>query len=227
MYRARRMCCLGAIFLLSLVQVGRAADELAPGCKLVDQYTVACAQNLWSDVKPTDAKGDFYAVVEIPRGTTGKWNVEKDGTIKWEMKGGKPRIVDYQGGYPFNYGISPRTMMTEKLGGDGTPCDVVIIGDPLPRGTVARIKIIGMLKLLDGGAKDSKIMAVVKGSPEDVKVNSVDDLNALYKGQGAAIEQWFSNYKGPGKIQSKGYNPAQEAYETFLQAAKAFNKEEK
>jgi inorganic pyrophosphatase len=200
------------------------AGTLAPGLKFTDEHTISGPRNFWTDFEPMDSRGEFYAIVEIPKGTTGKWEVNQDGTIKWEIKDGKPRLVDYQGGYPVNYASSPKTVLAKELGGDGDPVDVLIVGEALPQGAYVKIKLIGILRLTDGGEKDHKLVAVAKGSPEEAAVNSIEDLNSRYKGQGTAIEQWFTNYKGPGKIQSKGWGSAKDAYDTFIQAARIYQK---
>ena len=36
-------------------------------------------------------------------------------------------------------------------------------------------------------------------------VNSIDELNNNYKGITEIVQLWFTNYKGPGKIESKGF----------------------
>ena len=58
---------------------------------------------------------------------------------------GTPRIINY-GNYPVNYGMIPKTVLPINLGGDGDPLDAIVLGNPLPRGTVLKAKIIGLLK---------------------------------------------------------------------------------
>ncbi len=73
----------------------------------------------------------------------------EDGTIEWEFKKGKPRTVTYMGGYIANYGSIPQTALPKKYGGDGDPIDVVVAGDPIPRGEVIKAKIIGVINLME------------------------------------------------------------------------------
>ena len=57
----------------------------------------------------------------------------------WEFKDGKPRIVKYLG-YPGNYGMVPKTLLPENLGGDGDPLDVIVLGPQVERGSVIKCK---------------------------------------------------------------------------------------
>src|SRR3989344_6149065 len=93
-------------------------------------------KNLLTDFVPLFDDNDINVVVEIPSGTVDKWEVDKaDGQVKWEMVDNKPRVVDYIG-YPGNYGMIPQTILPKKLGGDGDPLDVLVLGPPVERGTV-------------------------------------------------------------------------------------------
>ena len=74
---------------------------------------------------------DIQVVIEIPTGTTAKWEVDKsDGLLHWQIKNGNPRIVEYLG-YPGNYGMIPRTLLAKDSGGDGDPLDVIVLGPPV------------------------------------------------------------------------------------------------
>lgn len=160
--------------------------------------------------KPLSDLETIQVVVEIPAGTTQKWEVNKtDGKLHWEVKDGKPRIVQYLG-YPGNYGMVPRTLLSYESGGDGDPLDVLVLGPPVERGRVINSKLIGVLNLLDGGEQDDKLIAVMEGTAfYDVK--SVEDLRQKFPGVLPIIETWFESYKGPGRLKSSGFSGANEA----------------
>lgn len=159
---------------------------------------------------------NIQVVIEIPTGTTAKWEVDKsDGKLRWEMKEGKPRIVQYLG-YPGNYGMIPRTLLPKELGGDGDPLDVIVLGPPAERGTVVQAKLIGVLKLLDGGEQDDKLVAVLKETPF-YDINSITELDQNFAGVTKIIRIWFESYKGPGEMQALGFADKDEA-NAILQA---------
>lgn len=173
--------------------------------------------NLLTDVVPRFEDGDVNAVIEIPAGTFEKWELDKStGKIQWELVDNKPRIVKYLG-YPGNYGMIPRTLFSKEKGGDGDPLDIMVLGPPVERGDTIKCKIIGVLHLLDRGEQDDKLIAVSTDSPL-YEVNSIDELNEDYEGITEILELWFKNYKGSGKMESKGFGDKNKATD-LLEAA--------
>ena len=72
--------------------------------------------NLLTDYIPLYADGDVNAVIEIPSGTLDKWELNKsNGRIEWELVNNVPRIINYLG-YPGNYGMIPRTLLSKEHG---------------------------------------------------------------------------------------------------------------
>lgn len=191
-----------------------------------DPYTLVGKRNFISDYPAVDKNGDINAVIEIPTGTNGKWEVNKSsGNLEWEFKKGKPRIVKYLG-YPGNYGMIPSTLLSKESGGDGVPLDVLILGPAVPRGSVLKIRLIGVMKMLDDGEKDDKLLAVLLNSPLGA-VMSIDELNQKFNGITNIIETWFANYKGPGEIQTKGFSGSDEAMRVLNKAVVEFKAQEK
>ena len=178
-------------------------------------------KNLLTDFKPLFNDGDINVVVEIPTGTIEKWEVEKqNGQLKHEIKNNVPRIIQYIG-YPGNYGMIPRTLLPKEQGGDGDPLDVIVLGPPVKRGSVVKCKLIGVLHLLDRGEQDDKLIAVLEGTPL-YKVNSLEELNENYTGISTIIKIWFTNYKGPGKLESKGFGNKEMATSILNSAIKEY-----
>ena len=181
----------------------------ADGCELQGDYLATCSHSLWA-MQVIDDNDHIAAVVEIPAGTSAKWELNHSGDgIVWEFREGVPRVVDYLP-YPANYGVVPSTVLPEELGGDGDPLDILILGEALPRGTVTRVRVIGVLRMLDEGERDDKLLAVEIGGPLD-DIGSVEELDARWHGASAAIESWFVRYDGPGVVESLGYAGADEA----------------
>lgn len=167
-------------------------------------YTIEGKRNFLTGYKPLFEDGDINAIIEIPAGTSEKWEVDKsNGKIIWEFVDKKPRIVKYLG-YPGNYGMIPRTLLSKEFGGDGDPLDVIVLGPPVEKGSIVKCKLIGVLYLLDRGEKDDKLIAISPDSPL-YDVNSIVELNDSFNGISEILQLWFTNYKGPGKMESKGF----------------------
>lgn len=178
-------------------------------------------RNFLAGYPPINDDGTVNAVIEIPAGTTAKWETSKNGQqIKWEIKKGKRRIVKYLA-YPGNYGMIPQSLLPKEQGGDGDPLDVIVLGQVIPRGTIAKVRLIGVLKLLDDGEQDDKLIAVVPGTDMG-NVKSIAQLTSDYPGVTLIIETWFLNYKGPGEMQSSGFEGREKANKILNFAAKAY-----
>jgi len=177
--------------------------------------------NLLYDVNPIQVSGEVNAVIEIPAGTIEKWEYNKStGKLQREIIDNKKRTVNYLG-YPGNYGMIPRTLLSKEKGGDGDPLDIIVLGPPAKRGQILKCKIIGVLYLLDGGEQDDKLIAVSNNSPFH-SINSIDNLNNDFKGITQIIELWFTNYKGYGKIESKGFGNKKVALDILSKAIEEF-----
>lgn len=169
----------------------------------------------------------FHFVVEIPAGTNDKWEVDKEtGGLHWEEKDGRPRVVQYLA-YPGNYGMIPSTTLPYAIGGDSDPLDVLLLGPAIERGSIVLARPIGMLRLLDGGERDDKVIAVGESGPLS-DVRDLATLDAHYCGARTIIETWFTNYKGPGGMTSNGFGDAEEALAVIREASRYFleNREE-
>jgi len=215
-----RKRCLHSIGCIAIVLISFAcgnAGEIAPGLSYGDQFTLVGSKHFLKDYQPINGDGTINVVIEIPTGTTAKWEVDKtDGYLKWEFKKGKPREVKFLG-YPGNYGMVPKTLLPKSMGGDGDPLDVLVISESVPRGSVVQAKLIGILKMLDDGDQDDKLIAVPANTPF-FEINSIKELDERFEGISKIIEIWFSRYKGKGKMVSNGYDGPEEA-ENVLKAA--------
>ena len=218
-----------SFLILSFYSTPIAADwcksscGISPELKYNDPYTLLSQKNLLKDYPSKDSFGNVQAVIEVPAGRTEKWEVDKeDGDLKWNFKKGKPRVLKYIG-YPGNYGMVPRTLMPKELGGDGDPLDIILLGPPLNRGEVVSAKLIGVLKLLDNSEQDDKLIAVQLNSPLK-KANSLKDLGKQFPGIKEILEQWFTNYRGNGKMKSNGFRNLEEAEKILKEASEQFEK---
>ncbi|WP_081912621.1 inorganic diphosphatase [Salegentibacter sp. Hel_I_6] len=176
------------------------------------EYRITGERHFIDGYPPLNQDSLMHVIVEIPTGSIEKWEVEKkSGHLALEKRGGELRRVDYLG-YPGNYGMVPQTLLKVEDGGDGDPLDVLILGEPLERGSLVAVKLIGVLKLLDRNEQDDKLIAVVEGSPF-FELNDLDELNFEFKGVTSIIETWFNSYKGGNKIEIIGFENKNKAEE--------------
>ena len=159
--------------------------------------------------------GTTNVVVEIPAGSNQK--------IEWDRKLGVmklDRVEPQIFAKPTNYGFIPQT-----LDEDGDELDVLLVADsPLPTGIVVEAKIIGVMKFVDDGEVDDKIVAV----PSDDRnsgdaINSLDDLPSQLLKQ---IEFHFNRYKDlkkPGSTVVERFGDIDEAKQVIAEAIERWN----
>ncbi len=199
------------------------SGELALGLKKVDDYKIIGPKNFLEDFKTFQKKNIANIVIEIPKGTNEKWEVSKfDGSLEHNFFQGKPRIIKNTF-YLVNYGMIPRTVLPLKFGGDGDPLDAILLGETLPRGTVAQGKIIGVMRMKDMGQNDDKIILTHKDS-KFFKYENIDDLQNEDPEILSNIKSWFISYKGNNFIEFIRYGSKKEAYEIIVKASKDYKK---
>ena len=106
--------------------------------------------------------------------------------------------------------------------GDGDPLDVIVLSPAVDRGSVIKAKLIGVLRLLDAGEQDDKLIAVQDGTPL-YTANSIDELKDKFAGVAEIVDTWFSNYKGPGEMKSLGYGSKEQARRILQTSIEAFH----
>jgi inorganic pyrophosphatase len=137
----------------------------------------------WHDVLPhKDTPSVCHAIVEIPKGSRAKYEIDKpSGLIRLD------RVLRGSMMYPLHYGIIPQTLFD-----DGDPLDVMIITQvtvvPL---TLINARIIGVMRMIDQGIPDDKILAVAEGDPS---VSSIYDIKDVPESLKLELKDFFENY---------------------------------
>jgi inorganic pyrophosphatase len=151
----------------------------------------------------TPSEGCIFVVVEIPRGSRNKYEVDHDsGEIFLD------RRLFTATTYPADYGFVPDT-----LGEDGDPLDaLVLLEDPTFPGCWVEARPVGMMSMQDEAGADAKILCV---PPKEPRWRGVEDLGDLPRELLAEIEHFFEVYKAlePGKeAHTRGWEGCQAAW---------------
>ncbi len=126
--------------------------------------------NIWHDIQPERITAeDFTAVIEISKGSKCKYELDKyTGLLQLD------RVLYTSTHYPANYGFIPRTYAD-----DGDPLDVLVLcSEPIIPLTLIRVYPIGVMRMLDGGKMDDKIIAIPFSDPSYLGIRSIDELPA-------------------------------------------------
>lgn len=139
--------------------------------------------------------GNYQAVIEIPAGTNAKVEYDKDLRLfNTSLRNGKERIIDFLA-YPANYGFIPSTYSDPANGGDGDALDIMILSSTLKSGDIVEFIPIGIIKMIDAGEEDFKIIGVpARRELRTIQAENYQQLSENYPGALNILETWFSNY---------------------------------
>lgn len=184
-----------------LVFFSAAVALIAFGCSSSDKPTEV---NILKDVTPYANAGLINVYIEIPAGTNEKWETNKTtGAVEWSLDSRQQkRIVNYLP-YPANYGMIPQTWLPPEQGGDNDPLDVFLLGPSVERGSVIEARLVGVMRVLDKGENDDKLIAVDPNGPFK-NVTSFQQLQDDYPGVLEILETWLQHYKGNDKMNLLG-----------------------
>lgn len=145
--------------------------------------------NPWHHVSRGNTKpGIVNGIIEIPKGTRAKYELDKDsGMLLLD------RVLYSSVYYPANYGFIPQSYCDDK-----DPLDILVLSqiDVVPM-CIVPSKIIGVMRMLDNGEADDKIIAVAAGDPSVSHINDISELPAHFISE---MRNFFEDYK---KLENK------------------------
>jgi inorganic pyrophosphatase len=119
--------------------------------------------------------------------------------------------------YPGDYGFIPQTLAL-----DGDPLDVLVLVEaPSFPGCLMEVRPIGVLKMVDQGKSDEKVLAVAESDP---MYREIKDYSQVFPHLLREIEHFFSIYKNlEGKrTEMSGWEGADAARKIIAESQKRF-----
>lgn len=138
----------------------------------------------WHDVEiGKDAPEVVTAIIEVPKGSKIKYELDKQsGLIKVD------RVLFSSVHYPANYGFIPQTLCEDR-----DPLDILVLGqEPTVPLSLLRARPIGVMKMLDQGEADDKIIAVHSDDQEFCHYTSIEELPPHRMKE---VKRFFEDYK--------------------------------
>jgi inorganic pyrophosphatase len=139
----------------------------------------------WHDsyVDDTVIADAFPVVIEIPKGSKNKYELDKEtGLLRLD------RVLYSSVHYPADYGFIPRTYCD-----DGDPLDALVLGqEPVYPLTIVEARAIGVMRMRDEKGIDDKIVAVSVHDPAFADYTDKDQLPTHVLRQ---VRRFFEDYK--------------------------------
>lgn len=188
---------------------------MIPGLSFLNCQKESMVLHPWHEVSPGTNPPEFInGIIEIPKNSRAKYEIDKtSGLIKLD------RVIYASMYYPLNYGFIPQT-----LGEDHDPLDIVVLTQvavvPL---CLIPAKVIGVMRMVDRGEADDKIIAVAE---QDASVSHIRDVGELPEYFRVELKHFFENYKvlENKKVVVDEFLPKEKAKEIILQSMDLYKK---
>ena len=157
------------------------------------------------------------ATIEIPMGTKNKYEIDKE---RNRIKLNRVQFASMT--YPAEYGYIENTL--ER---DGDPLDILVLTtEPTFPGCIIDAKIVGVLKTIDNGYEDNKIIAV---NHTDPRFDDIEELSDIKEHTLSEIKHFFKNYKTLQNIEVQvfDYSNKEEALEILKVCQNRFKENQK
>lgn len=145
--------------------------------------------NLWHDISSgKNVPQEINVIVEINKGSKNKYEIDKEtGMIALD------RVAHTAQDFPFDYGFVPQTLWH-----DGDALDVILLTTyPLLPGILVNARPVALMKMIDSGEGDDKVIAV---PVDDPRFADTQDLAHINPHTIKEMEHFYSTYK---KLQNK------------------------
>lgn len=150
-----------------------------------------------------ESENRINALIELNSMTINKYEIiTESGQLKLDRVGYSSLA------YPFAYGAIPCTWDE-----DGDPLDVEVVGvtEPLIPGSLAEVRIIGIMKFNDGGEVDDKVIGVLADDKRMDHIKTFEDLGEHWKKETTYYWEHYKDLKKPGTCTVEGFFGIDEA----------------
>ncbi|AEG18770.1 inorganic diphosphatase [Methanobacterium paludis] len=170
--------------------------------------------NLWKDIPTGPSAEVVYAVVEIPKGSRNKYEYDKD-----KEAFALDRVLYSPFHYPAEYGIIPQTLWD-----DGDPMDILVMMDqPTFPGCVIETRPIGVMRMIDGGDSDDKVLGVPVDDPRCADIKDISDVPKQFLDEVAHFFREYKKLEGK-KTEVLGWENAEQAFKAIEHSKDLYNK---
>lgn len=145
--------------------------------------------NPWHKVSTgKDAPSVVNGIIEIPQNTRAKYELDKEtGLLMMD------RVLFSSMYYPANYGFIPQTYCDDK-----DPLDILVLSQiTIVPMCIVSARVVGVMRMLDGGEMDDKIIAVATNDMSVAHINDISELPAHFIKE---LRNFFEDYK---KLENK------------------------
>lgn len=167
----------------------------------------------WAD----EEKRILNGLVEINAGSINKYEfITETGHLKLDRVGYSTLA------YPTVYGLIPQTWDQ-----DNDMLDILIanVTEPLVPGSLAEVRVIGIMKFEDGGEIDDKVICVLADDKRVEHIQSYKDLGEHWAKEAAHYFEFYKHLKKPGTGKVLGFFDTDEALKVIQECTERYKTE--
>ena len=169
----------------------------------------------WHDIKlGENVPREVNVLIEISKGSSTKYEIDNEHGLMM-----LDRFVYSAVHYPGDYGFIPQT-----YGGDNNALDILVYtnGNVLPQ-TIALFRPIGVMRMIDTGERDDKIIGVYVKDPRCAYIKDLKDLPEHTLKEYREFFETYKNLEGK-KVKVLGFMTRRAAYRLIREGIKAYEK---
>ncbi|MSU76027.1 inorganic diphosphatase [Patescibacteria group bacterium] len=156
--------------------------------------------------------------IEIPKGSKNKYEFDKaTGLITLDRVNYGPQV------YPMDYGLLPQTHWH-----DGDSLDAVVINssEPYYPGVIVPARPVGVVRMVDSGEKDEKLICVPVNDPRLAEIKNISDIAPHTLKE---LKEFFETYKNltGKKVTVSGIDDRAAAIEVLNESIELYKKQKK
>jgi inorganic pyrophosphatase len=162
-------------------------------------------------------KNIINGLIEINSGSINKYElITESGHLKLDRVGYSSLA------YPVSYGAIPMTWDQ-----DGDMLDFVIanVTEPLAPGSLAELRVIGVMKFEDGGERDDKIITVLSDDKRMDHITDYKQLGEHWEKETAHYFEYYKHLKKPGTCKILGFFDTTEAIKIIEECEERYVKD--
>jgi inorganic pyrophosphatase len=164
-----------------------------------------------------EEKKIINGLIEITPNTINKYEyITEAGVLKLDRVGYSSMA------YPITYGLIPKTWDE-----DNDLLDVVVanVTEELIPGTLAELRVIGIMKFEDKGERDDKIICVINDDKRQEHITSYKDLGEHWAKEVEHYFEFYKHLKKPGTCKPLGFFDADEAIKIIKECEERYVKD--
>lgn len=156
-------------------------------------------------------------IIEINAGSINKYEIiTETGTLKLD------RVWYSSLSYPFAYGAIPCTW---DLDNDPLDVEIVNVTESLVPGSLVEVRVIWIMKFIDWGEVDDKVIAVINDDKRTNHIKTVEDLGEQFIKETTYYWEHYKDLKKPWTGKVEGFFGVEEAVKIIKECEERYVKE--